>query len=123
MSSEKKVSRDPSEKSFTLIETVIALGILVTIILEVSSVQGHAVNFSIFEQKVSQATWMAKGLMSQIEYKWRYYPLKEIEIDKKEQEFDEFLCPKDPDFGCDYKYNLLITKWDLPIVDILFRYS
>ena len=115
------VNRNKSEMSFTLLETIIAIGLLVTVVLEVSTVQGNAVNFSTYERKVTQAIWLAKGVMADIEYKSKNFPLQEIkDTELKDQEFGEVLCPKEAEFGCDYKYNLTIKNWKLPLVSLLF---
>ena len=109
------------EKSFTLLETVIALGLMVTIILEVSSVQGGAINFGRFARKVTQATWLAKAVMSEVEYRSKFYPLKELKSDAtmKNREISESLCPKDPIYDCDFTYTVTIDDFKLPIIDIL----
>ena len=74
-------------------------------------------------RKLTQATWLAKSLMSQIEYKANFYPLSEMNLELKEQEFKDDLCPKDSESGCDFKYNLTIKDWKLPLIDIIMGIS
>ena len=105
------------EKSFTLIETLIALGLMVTMILQIASVLGSSISISSYDAKMGRAMWLAKSIASQIEHDWLYYDLKEFRTDIKNAEFDKFLCSKED--GCDFKYNLLFKKWDIPIFDIL----
>lgn len=113
--------RNPGEKSFTLIETLIALGIMVTLVLQIGIVQGQAIGFSDYGRKMTQGIWLAKAVMSQIEYQSKFIDLKEMKYDQKDQEFNELLCPKTGDFECDYKYNLKIENWKLDLVDLFFR--
>lgn len=121
MSDKKKYSPKPGERSFTLLETVIALGLMVTIILEVSSVQGNAINFNTYARKATQASWLAKAIMSEIEYKAKFYPLKELKTDPtfKDRPISESLCPKGPIYDCDYTYTVTIEDFKLPIIEIM----
>ena len=116
-SSQQKQSRT-GQSSFTLIETVMAVGLMVVIVLEVTAVQGRAISFSEYERKVTQASWLAKAVMGQLEYKWKFYDLKEIKASEKDTKFPTELCPDDPRFSCDYRYNITIDKWDLPLIDM-----
>lgn len=111
----------PSEKSFTLIETVLAVGLLASVLLEVSFVQAKFVNFSILYRKMTQATWLAKAVMSEIEYKWKFYELKGIhaELGSEEKKIPESFCPKDPQFDCDFTYSVKIEDFKLPVVEML----
>ena len=52
------------ERSFTLVETIFALGLLVTVILEVSNVQGRSLVLGEYNRKVTQASWLAKAVMA-----------------------------------------------------------
>lgn len=111
----------PSEKSFTLIETLIALGIMVTLVLQIAIVQGQAISFSDYGRDMTKGVWLAKSIMSQVEYRSKFIPLKEMKYDEKEQQFSEMLCPRDGDEPCKYTYNLKIENWKLDLVDIFFR--
>jgi Tfp pilus assembly protein PilV len=99
-----------AQSSFTLIETMIALALMVVIILEVSVVQGRAISFSAYERKVTQAAWLAKGILSHLEYKWHNFELKDVKAEFKDEKIPEELCKADPLFDCDYKYNLTIEE-------------
>jgi uncharacterized membrane protein YgcG len=105
--------------SFTLIETIVALGLMVTVILEVSNVQGRAIWFGEYNRKATQASWLAKAVMTKVEWGKDYYDLKELKFELRDQEFDEVLCPRDPQFRCDFKYNIEIKPWPVPLVDML----
>ena len=117
LDNEKKL-KNVAEASFTLLETIIALGIMVVMVLEVSVILGRAVGFSKYERKVTQATWLAKFIMTQIEYKSKFYDIKEISASIKDQKFSEDVCPKDPSFDCNFTYSLTIEEWKLPVLDI-----
>lgn len=107
------------EASFTLVETMMALGILVTMILSFLTVQGTSVQISSYNTRVSQATWLAKAVMAQIEYKWTVYDLKELKLAMNETEFSAELCPKAPPFECPFTFKLEIDDWALPLIDIM----
>ena len=107
------------QSSFTLIETIIALGLMVVFILEFTAVQGRAISFSTFERKVTQATWLAKAVMAHIEYKADYFELKEIIASVKDEKLPPELCPENPLLDCDFKYTLTIENWKLPIIELI----
>lgn len=117
-SEQSPVVKTKSEASFTLIETIMAMGLMVTVILNVSSLQGNAINSSHFQKKMTQGIWLAKSVMSRIEYKWKFYDIKDIKDNEDEREFEEELCPKDVSLDCDFKYSIHIEKWDLPLIDL-----
>lgn len=99
------------EQSFTLIETMVALGLLTTLILQVATVQGKALYFSDYGQNLTQGMWLAKRLMSQVEYFWYDKQLEELEgIAIKDKQFEDF-----PNFS----YNLDIREWKLPLLNII----
>ncbi len=109
--------KDP-QSSFTLIETIIALALMATMVLEVSAVQGRAISYSSFERKVTQAIWLAKSVMGQVEYKWKYYDLKDANLNEKEAKFPSEICSELPAFDCNFRYTISIEKWDLPLIDL-----
>ncbi|MBI2601531.1 MAG: hypothetical protein HYW48_00595 [Deltaproteobacteria bacterium] len=110
-------ARKSGESSFTLLETIIALGLMVVMILEVSTVQGSAINLSQYERKVTQAVWLGKAILGQIEYKWKFYEVKEIKEERRGERFDEKLCPRDG-FDCDFTYDLTVEEWKLPLIEL-----
>ena len=99
------------ERSFTLVETLVALGLLTVLILQVSTVQGKAIYFSEYGQNLTQGSWLAKRLMAQVEYFWYAKQLEELEgIVVKEKKFEDF-----PNFS----YNLDIREWRLPLINMV----
>ena len=97
--------------SFTLIETMVALGLLATLILQVATVQGRAFYFSDYGQNLTQATWLAKRIMAQVEYYWYdkdFEDLDSVRIDAKPFEDQE-----------KFSYNLKINEWALPLANVL----
>lgn len=97
--------------SFTLIETMVALGLLATLILQVANVQGRAFYFSDYGQNLTQATWLAKRIMAQVEYYWydkEFEDLDSVRIDAKPFEGQE-----------EFSYNLKIDEWALPLANVL----
>lgn len=103
--------RQIGERSFTLVETLVALGLLTVLILQVSTVQGKAIYFSEYGQNLTQGSWLAKRLMAQVEYFWYAKQLEELEgIVVKEKKFEDF-----PNFS----YNLDIREWKLPLINMV----
>ena len=105
------------ERSFSLIETVIALGLLVTFILEVTNAQGRAIYFSEYQQDVTKATWLAKSIMSKVEYEFYGRDFKELTWNAMgEQSF------KDEDKQTDkFTYKLSIDDWKLPLTNFILN--
>lgn len=113
VSSMSRLRHDVRQASFTLLETVIALGLIAAIIMEVTSVQGNAIYFSSYGRNVNQAIWVAKQMLSQVEYQVKnaetFKDVKESEVEK------EFKVEGYEDF----KVTLKIEDWKLPITEIL----
>ncbi len=103
-------SANHKEASFSLFEAIIALSLLTFLTLEVAGVQGNAIIFSDYARKIDQATWLAKRILSQIEYHAGTMELKELELEVKETPFEDF-----PDFS----YAINIKEWKFPIMDLL----
>ena len=110
MTSKKAQAAKPGERSFTLIETVIALGIVTFLIVQVATVQGNAIVFSDYGRHITQGTWLARRVLSQVEYYWRSKPFTDLithVVDQKFEDFDE------------YSYSLEIKEWKFPLVNLL----
>jgi type II secretory pathway pseudopilin PulG len=103
-------SRRQREGSFTLIETVIALAIITFLILEVSTVQGNSIVFSDYGRNVTQASWLAKRVMSQVEYFARTKPFPDLVTDQKDLKFED---------NDEYTYGIEIKEWKFPFVSLL----
>lgn len=110
------VKHHPGESSFTIIETLIALGIMLTVVLEVAGAQGNISAFANYSRRVTEATWLAKRIMSQVEYHWHQKDFKDLDTNQSDQSFD-FGTRAPSDF--DYTYNISIEEWKLPLFDIL----
>ena len=107
----KKFDPDLSVRSFTLIETMVALGLLTVLILQVATVQGQALYFSDYGQNLTKGTWLARRMMAQVEYYWYNKELKELEgVSVKEKPFED-----EPGFS----YNLEIREWKFPLMNML----
>ena len=103
-------ARARSEASFSLIETVIALAIVSFLILEVAAVQGNSIVFADYGRNVTQAGWLAKRVMSQVEYYWRTKPFKDLETNVVDQKFEDF---------DEYSYSLEIKEWKFPFTQLI----
>ena len=109
--------RRQGEKSFSLFETIIALSLIVTVILEMVSLQGKSITLDIYSRKMTKAMWLAKSVLSRVEYLAKFHPLKELNFRKKAEKFDDFLCSKEE--GCPFKYNIEVKDWKLPLIDLI----
>ena len=106
----KTTERQSGEASFTLIETVIALAIVAFLIVEVAAVQGNAIVFSDYGRNVTEATWRARRVLSQVEYFWRSKPFKELITHQVDQKFED---------STEYTYSLEIVEWKFPFAKLL----
>src|SRR4051812_23447031 len=99
------------EASFTLFETVIALLIMSVMILQMTSLQGNTIYFSEYGSNSVRATWLAKRVISQVEYYWKTKAYSEL----KNEGRDEIPFEDNPDF----KYRLEIRDWDFPLDEFI----
>jgi type II secretory pathway pseudopilin PulG len=109
--SKVKVFR-PGERSFSLVETVVAVSLIAYLMLEVSGVHGNAINFADYSRKSMQAIFLAKRLMSQVEYQAsQRTPLKELAINERERPFED---------APDFQYSMTVEP--LPnSLDLMFK--
>ncbi len=112
MMTEKNKNKRQREGSFTLIETVIALSLITALIIEVASVQGNSIVFSEYSRNVTKATWLARRVMSQVEYQWGVKPFKELEVNEGNGKFED-----EPD----YTYSVEIKEWKFPFKEMLAK--
>ena len=103
-------SRRQREGSFTLIETVIALALITFLILEVSTVQGNSIVFSDYGRNVTQASWLARRVMAQVEYYARTKPFMDLATEQKDLKFED---------SDEYSYTVEIKEWKFPFVQLL----
>ena len=103
------------EQSFTIFETLVALGILMAVVLEVVGTQGNITSFASYARQSTEAVWLAKRMMAQVEYQWHHRDLKELDMDQKEQPFKLEGMSEDSEFS----YTMRIQEWKLPIFDLL----
>ncbi len=101
-----------TERSFTLLETIIALAILTGTILQLVGSQGKIAYFNEYARRLNESSWLAKRVMSQVEYNWTHYPFKELETSLKDQKFEGLN-------DSDYTYNLEIKEWKFPLLDFV----
>ena len=116
-------SRDRGpQSSFSLIETLIAVSMMVVFLLEFAGVQGRSVDLAEEHRQRSQATWLGRAVMAKIEWGSQFYPLKDFASAAKtrDQPFDEVLCPS-PGGGqkCDYTYSVNVEEWGLGFADLV----
>lgn len=105
-----------SELSFTLLETMIATTLMVTILMHVTRSQGDIVYNSNYAKNMTEAIWLAKSVMSRVEYFWQYQEFSSLEQEGKAKR----AAFKDMGFDEDqYRYDLQIIEWDFPLLELL----
>ncbi len=110
-----KAKKNASEASFTLFETIIALMIMSTMIIELAGLQGNAIYFSEYGRNMNRAAWLAKRVMSQVEYHYRSGKYEQMELEAKAPiPFEDFK---------EYSYQLSIQPWKIPFVKMLMGAS
>ncbi len=95
-------------KGFSLIEVMLALGLLVYIILNVSNTQSGAIFFSQYTRNLMIATNLARSKMSDVELLSQQKSMKDLTSLKEEGKFKEY-----PDFT--YSVKVQNTKLKIPI--------
>lgn len=99
------------EQSFSLVETVIALSLMAYLIIEMGGVQGNAISFAEYGRRVSEASWLAKRVMAEVEYNASFRPFKELDgASVKEQKFED---------SPDYSFDVEIKDWKLNLATVL----
>ncbi|MBC7660654.1 MAG: hypothetical protein H7249_13245 [Chitinophagaceae bacterium] len=112
----KDVVRKPHEFSFTLLEVIIAVGLLTAVVMQVAGGQGSLFEITDYSKKATEATWLAKRIMSEVEYNYSQYALKDLETSTSIKD-EKFKDVTDPDF--DYRYSIDIQEWKLPLIDFI----
>ncbi len=114
----KLVNKNPRELSFTIFETIVAVGLLMAFALEMAGGQGNIVNKVDYARRANDAIWLAKRIMAQVEYNYQTMDLKDLETTPvKDQKFERL--DQDPEF--DYLYSVEIKEWKFPLFDFLLN--
>lgn len=110
------VRKKISEQSFTLVETMAAMVILILFVSEVLGVQGNAAFFTAHSRHLVRASYLGKRIMDQVEYYWNIKDFKEMNYEGGEVPIEDIL---DEEGNAIYKYKLTIRDWKLPIFDLM----
>lgn len=112
--------RAADERSFSLFETVIAVGMLAVVFLYVSGIQGQVIYSLEYGQKLSQALWIARGVLSQVEHEWDVKDFSEMQRSVKDKKVaaDDFGASADKTLS-EFSYTLNIEEWQLPLLSFL----
>lgn len=114
----QKIEGDPKpgERSFTLLETMMAMTIMVTVILHVASAQGNMIYNADYGRRITEAMWLARSLMAKVDYHWAYREFKDLDQKIERKKFGEEMgLPEDND----YTYSIHIAEWKFPILELL----
>ena len=109
---DKRSNKVYSEDSFTLVETIIAAFLLAAVVLQVGQVQGNAVYFMDYGRKVTQASWLAKGTMSKVQYYAQTRPFADLNVTESNVEFKETGLE-------DFRLNISIEDFEMPIIEMI----
>src|SRR5687768_8498633 len=115
-SNDKSVKRKPHECSFTLLEVIIATGLLVAVVLQVAGGQGSLLEITDYSKKATEATWLAKRILSQVEANYANYQFALMDAEMKDQKFENYR-----DEEADFKNTLKIEEWKIPLIEFLTR--
>jgi hypothetical protein len=115
----KLVNKNPRELSFTIFETIVAVGLLMAFTLEMAGGQGNIVNKVEYARRSNEAVWLAKRIMSQVEYNYQTKDLKELDTTSsmKDQKFEKL----ESESGFDYTYSIEVKEWKFPLFDFLLK--
>ncbi len=80
------------------------------LIVEMGGVQGNAISFAEYGRRVTEASWLAKRIMAEVEYQASFRPFKEMTTSVKDQKFED---------SPDYSFNLEIQDWKLNLSTVL----
>ena len=118
---QNKLFRDnKGQQSFSLFETVIAIGMLATILLNVNGIQGQAVYSVEYQENLSKAVWLAKGIMAKVDYEWNTREFKELEYQSQEQSISDITWGSGTSKALEgFTYKVTIEEWKLPIIKLL----
>lgn len=113
------VKKNPRELSFTIFETIVAVGLLMAFALEMAAGQGNIINKVEYSRRSNEAIWLAKRIMSQVEYNYQTMDLKELETTTtvKDHKFEKI----DNETEFDYLYSVDIKEWKFPLFDFLMN--
>lgn len=99
----------PGERSFSLLETIIAVSLIAVLLIEMTGVYGNSIAFNDYGRHVMQASHLAKRVMSQIEYNSAIRKsIKDMAINEKDKPFDD-----EPDFTYSVSMEPLPNALDL----------
>ena len=104
--------------SFTLFETIVAVGLLATVIVNVSMVQGNSLVFSEYTRNLTHAIWLSKRIMSQVEYHKTINDFKSLETEIEDETFQDV---RDEDSE-NFLYDLAIVPFDFPITKLVTKH-
>jgi hypothetical protein len=104
------IDRKPQERSFTLVETLIAVMMIAYILIEITGANGTAVSLNEYNRRILQASYLAKRIMAQVEYNASFRsPLKELP-QEKERPFEDMP-----------EYSYTLTMEPIPkFIDLMF---
>ncbi len=115
---QKTVLKNPGEQSFTLIEVIISVGMLTAVVLQMVGGQGSVFGMIDYSQRSSEAIWLAKRMMSQVEYFASYMDFKELETTSGIRD-QPFKFEKGTETDAEYQYSIDVKEWKLPLFDLL----
>ena len=112
------ITRKPSELSFTIFETIVAVGLLMAFTLEMAGGQGSVVSKVEYARHSNDAIWLAKRIMAQVEYNYQTHDLKELDLVNPLRD-QPIKVEGETDF--EYTYTVDVREWKFPLFDFLLK--
>jgi hypothetical protein len=119
----KAKKHSEAEASFTLVETMIAVGILVTVVMNFTGAVGSSIRMGEYGNRVTHAAWVAKGIMAKITWASYQYEQKEFaSLNLTEQPVPEEFCPSEGNNSkCFFSMKITSDDWKLPVIDLIAK--
>lgn len=111
-------SYEKASKGFSLVEVLLALTMVAMMTAAFYTSFSRSVTLTHSSRQKTKAMWLAKALMSQVEYHATFLDLKSMKYEKKNQKFPSELCPEKES---PFRYNLTIQPWKLDLIGAFFK--
>lgn len=108
------------QRSFSLFETVLAIGMIASVLIHVNGIQGQAIYSVEYQENLSKGHWIAKALMSKVEYEWMKRPFSDMKYKPTETRIKDSLWGRGMEKAFpDFTYTVSIEEWKLPLMNLI----
>ena len=93
---------------------------LAAVLLNINAIQGYAIYAVEYQENLSKAGWLAKGIMAKVEYEWKTRDFEDLEYVGQEKEVDVLGWGRDNQKAFeDFRYAVKIEEWKLPLLNLI----